>query len=282
MQVATTAQHHAMTEEHHPVHTPISRLELRVAYPGDGRDNPALAILVDGTELSQLPGSQLRFGGFPPDYMLGEPVPQPSESGTWVDSKVVDLSPLIQGTSARRVALYLCSCGIAGCGVIAPVVATDGDIVTWSDFRDYTGVFERPDDPVGDAEGRELPIPQIRFDARQYVAEVERAIADRTWESQSRATARILRAMLAEHDELIRGGDRQLGWVSHAWWHEGVGRFEIELRGTRVKASDRYQQFIVAMTAKFGTPTSRARSIVDRLLTVPVSEWHLRFPSRRL
>lgn len=271
-----------MTDEQNPVHPSNSKLELRVVYPSDGSDNPALSIFVDGKELSQLPGSQPRFGGFPPDDMLGAQVPVPDESGAWIDPTPDIVSPLIQGVNAQRVALYLCSCGVPGCGVIAPIIATDGDIVTWGDFRDYTGVFDRPDDPVNDAEGHELSISQLRFDARQYRAEVERVITDRSWESQSRMAARILRAMLSEHEELLQDSDRRLGWVSYAWWQKGAGRFEIELQGAGKNGSDRPQQFLVGMTAKYGTPTSRARSIVDRLLAEPVGQWHLRFPSRRL
>lgn len=234
-----------------------------------------LSILVDGADLSELPGSQPGFGGFGADEMLGTPIPAPIESGEWRDPASALSSPLLQ--DARRVALYKCSCGEPGCGVIAPILATDGEVVTWSDFRDYTGVFSRPDDPADDAEGRPLPIPQVRFDARQYEAEVERAIADRSWESPSRITARVLRAMLAQHEELLRASDRRLGWVSFAWWAEGAGLFAIELRRAQPASRRPEQQFVLAITAKYGTPTSRARSIVDRLLAIPVEEWHTRF-----
>ena len=266
-----------MTEEQYPVHPPVSRLDLRVVFPDDLRDRPVLSVLVDGVELSELHGSHSGFGGFSPDEMLGTPEPIPLETGEWVDPPLSHVSPLVQGTSARRVAIYLCSCGVAGCGVIAPVIATDGNVVTWSDFRDFTGVFDRPDDLADGIEGNALPMEQVRFDALQYQREVARVTGDRSWESPSRVTARVLRAMLAEHDELLRAAGRTLGWVSFIWWEERADRFAIELVRSR---EPRHQQSLIALAAKYGTPTSRARSIVDRLLRVPVEEWHTRFPYR--
>ena len=55
-------------------------------------------------------------------------------------------SPLLPEDMGRRVAVYRCSCGEAGCGVIAPVIVAspDGTRISWVDFRDYVGVFIGP------------------------------------------------------------------------------------------------------------------------------------------
>jgi hypothetical protein len=257
-----------MVDEHNSL---PSRLDLRVTFPKDLADNPLVTILIDGIDLDYV------YVGFPANEILGSPVPIPLESGEWVDPPEPSESPLAARELGARIAVYQCSCEVAGCGSMAPIIARDGDWVTWTDFRDYTGVFDRPGDPSDDSQGRPLERKQLRFDAQQYDAELARAVADRSWESPSRVTARILRAMLAEHEDLLANSNRRLGWVAPAWWQGGAGRFAIELR----ELGDERQQYIVAVGAKFGTPTSRARSMVDRLLTVPVESWHKRFIDNR-
>lgn len=93
------------------------------------------------------------------------------------------LGVLIPDDAGGRVALYQCSCGIAGCGVIAPyVVASPGRRrISWVDFRDYAGVFAGPVEPlVADYEGTPWDLPDIHFAYDQYVIEVQRASNDRS------------------------------------------------------------------------------------------------------
>lgn len=255
-----------------PARPSLSRLGLRVAFPPDGRDAPELAISVDGIDLAELSGAPSGFRGFPVDDVLPPPRVELEDEG-WHEGDAVD-SPLLH--TGRRIAVYACSCGVAGCGVIAPVIATDGDIVTWSDFRDVVGVFDRPDDVVPDLETGFLDIPQVRFDRAQYESEVARAASDRSWESPSRVTARIVRAMLLQHDERIREAGLRLGWVASAFWSASVGRVEFSLEPLAGGSN-----FVVGLGAKFGTPFSRARSMVDRLLEHPVADWYRRFPAGR-
>jgi hypothetical protein len=77
----------------------------------DRPDRPVVQILVDGRKAfaDQLPGWQ----GFDPADMLG------------------DQSPLLPEDLGRRVAVYRCSCGIAGCGVIAPGDHAQGTGCCW-------------------------------------------------------------------------------------------------------------------------------------------------------
>ena len=85
-----------------------------------------LTIKVDGVDRFAAVASDWR--GFDPGQMLGP------------------LSPLIPEPFGRRVALCRCSCGEAGCGVMAPLIveSPDGRTISWLDFRDYVGVFGGP------------------------------------------------------------------------------------------------------------------------------------------
>lgn len=143
-------------------------LRLRVNADPERPDQPVVTVLVDGED--RLAGlGRTGFVGFHPAEILG-----PDQ-------------PLLPTDPPRRVAVYRCVCGIAGCGCVAPVIARDGGQVTWSDARDYTGVFDGPTlEPgyrPGPDEGTVLDLPVLRFDAHQYEEEVRRAGADRTWES---------------------------------------------------------------------------------------------------
>ena len=141
---------------------------LRFLVLDDRPDWPVVQILADGREAfaDQLPGWQ----GFDPEDMLG------------------DQSPLLPEDQGRRVAVYRCSCGIEGCGVIAPVImpSPDGRRVSWVDFRDYTGVFAGPTASGTDRfDGRPWPIQDLHFDRSQYIAEIRRASGDRSWETRA-------------------------------------------------------------------------------------------------
>lgn len=77
----------------------------------------------------------------------------------------------------RRVALARCSCGEAGCGVIAPVIvgSVDGRTISWIDFRDFVGVFDGPLATwTTDWEGVPWPIPDLHFDSDAYLREIHR------------------------------------------------------------------------------------------------------------
>lgn len=161
----------------------LSSLSLVVA-SHDGRPNlPDVDIHVDGRPafFDVAPG----WKGFDPDHMLGAD------------------SPLLPVPGGRWVALNRCTCGEPGCGTIAAWVEPSGDgtRVTWSNFRDFVGVFHHPlVDEITKAEvahSKPWGLPPMHFDRASYVTEVERANADRTWETPARRTARLLRERLA-------------------------------------------------------------------------------------
>src|SRR5262249_39779261 len=136
---------------------------------------PAVRVLVNGREpfAAAAPG----WRGFDPAEVLGP------------------RSPLLPADQGRRVAVYCCSCGEAGCGGIAPAIVPSphGRRGSWVDFRDYVGVFVGPGTQVVDGdEGRPWDLPDLHFDREQYIAEIERASLDGSWETGRRKTARLV------------------------------------------------------------------------------------------
>lgn len=237
----------------------VRRIDLRFDVPaGQPADYPVVTVLIDGEDL--LTSTRPGFAGFGPEEMLGPD------------------SPLLPAHPWRRVAVYRCSCGIAGCGVIAPPIInrTDGRIV-WTDFRDYTGVFDGPtveSDPDG---GHELNQRDLVFDARQYAAEVGRASADRTWESARRLTARLLKADLIDANEVLAAAGYELDWVSPMWQVDEV--WELSLSTGPRGIGDR-QQLLLELTTPPGEPADRAHAMAARLLALPAIEWPTAFASR--
>lgn len=218
----------------------------------DRPDWPSVTIRVDGDEPFAAVASGWR--GFDPAQMLC--------SG----------SPLMPTDGDRRVAVYRCSCGEAGCGVIAPLVVAspDGKRISWVDFRDYTGVFIGPVGPESaDLEGRPWNLPDLHFDRDQYVAEVTRACADRSWETSRRRTARVVSEILLPR-ELVAPPNLPLRGVSPAFGQEGVilnfyrrGRdpqFQVE------------QQFL-RLSSDSPDPDRAAEDIVEQLLAVAPADW---------
>lgn len=193
--------------------------------------------------------------GFDPDAMLGND------------------RPLLPAAPWRRVAVYCCSCGEAGCGVVAPLVALGSDgIVRWTDFRDYTGVFAGPtveNDPDG---GREHGLPKLQFDRAQYEAELRRATDDRTWETERRATARLVQQRLeserSRFDELGFG----LDWVAP---ERSADALLISLT-----KDDRQQLLSIPFDGE--SPDTRAGKMTAALWTTPPAEWPTIFAPSRL
>lgn len=234
----------------------VSLFTLKI-HAGENPDWPVVRVLVDGSDLVRevAPG----WLGFDPDDILGP------------------ASPLLPGTEGRRVAVYRCSCGEAGCGTIAPVIESSPDQrhVLWQDFQDYVGVFFRPLATTPDTDltglGRPWKLPDLRFDARQYADEIARTSQDRTWESPGRRTARFLHGLLAPLD-LRLPPDLPLREVLPAW--EGTG---VAVRFGREYADGTLDQQELRLTSANHDPARAARDIADQLRSTSPDEWLLRF-----
>ena len=115
-------------------------------------------------------------------------------------------------------AVYRCSRGKPGYGVIAPLIVPGpgGRRVSSTDFRNYVGVFAGPVNHAGGGEGTPWGRPDLHFDREQYGAEIEHASRDRNWETGRRKTARLVYEHL-EPPGLILSPDLRLAGASPAW-----------------------------------------------------------------
>lgn len=236
-------------------------LSLRVM-SHDGRPNlPDVDIHVDGRPafFDVAPG----WRGFDPDDILG--------AG----------SPLLPVPGGRWVALNRCTCGEPGCGTIAAWVepSGDGSRVTWSDFRDFVGVFHRPlvdeIDEVDVAHSKPWDLPPMHFDRASYVAEVERASADRTWETPARRTARLLHERLALTEPMLPGG-LTLAWVTPMWEGGGDG-VVLGFQRLLVDRPWGIEQQFLRLTSSLLDPAGAADELAERLASVPVERWAAEF-----
>ena len=237
----------------------VSVLQLQFLVLGNRADWPVVQVLVDGREafVDELPGWQ----GFDPGDMLG------------------DHSPLLPEVHGRRVAVYRCSCGIEGCGVIAPVImaSPDGQRGSWVDFRDYTGVFTGPTAPdTGRLDGRPWPFQDLHFGRRQYVAEIRRVSGDSSWETSRRVTARLVADGLRAQD-VVLPADLRLQWAAPTWNADGV---ELSFED-RPPGGESFRQVLLRLDSAHSEPEQAAHDILSRLQAIPVSEWGTRFGSQR-
>lgn len=167
---------------------------------------------------------------------------------------------LVPQDPPRRIALYGCGCGEFGCSTIAGLVAREGDLVAWRDFRTVTGAYagplpapadlpdplRAPTEPFEDPYGsRRLPVPDLVFDGAQYDSEVDRATADRSWEARSTAVCRL-------------AGGRLDGWV--LWSDDG----DVVHLTRDFHAAD------VVLTLPAGDPDDLVAALADVLRTPEV------------
>jgi hypothetical protein len=249
---------------------PLNDLRLKVVLPENGDDDPRVSILVDGTDRLRHVG-RAGWRGFGPAELF--------------DSKDV----LVPGEIPRRVAIYQCSCGDPGCGSLAPVIERGGkNQIKWTDFQDFTGVFDGPvtlnDPETGDpfADGILVAAKDLVFDRQAYEAEVLRAMADRSWESDGRKTARLLQGLMkdVEITRLEAAGIELVG-VTFNWFSTKGPSWNLELRPTQLtNTRHRLKQTLLTLKTVKAPPEVQANSLLDRLQSTPVSKWASQFPFR--
>lgn len=231
----------------------LSLLTLRFDVPDDRPDWPVLTIRVNGEDPFEDVAKDWR--GFDPGKMLG-----PS-------------SPLVPDDAGSRVAVYRCSCGEPGCGVIAPFIVASPDHrrISWVDFRDYVGVFVGPIEPAAaDYDGKPWDLPDIHFDRDQYIAEVQRATNDRSWETPPRLMARLLEERVRPMD-LVVPPNLTLRWVSPAWDDEGV---LLSFEHVAREGDDwQYSQQILHLASTERDPAAAAEDMAGQLLATSPGDW---------
>jgi hypothetical protein len=235
----------------------LSVLALGFEVFDDRPDWPVLTIRVDDGD--PFAGVAAGWTSFDPGEMLGAD------------------SPLLPDDVGRRVAVYRCSCGEAGCGVIAPwiVASPDGRRVSWADPRDYKGVFMGPVEPTSaNHAGTVWNLPDLHFDRAQYVAEVERARRDRSWESARRRTARLVSEHLMPLG-LEAPPNLPLVRVGTPHGQDGVVlNFIRSIRDPDI----RFEQRRLRLTSQDDDPERAAASMVEQLLAVDPVDRAQAFP----
>ena len=241
-----------------------SQLEIRVEnryFEATEITVPVAQILIDGIDLFSgvAPNG---FVGFDPDKLLG-----PDD-------------PLLPTEPARRVAVYRCSCGEPGCGVVAPVISGSDTEVRWTDFRDFTGWFDSPlpeDEPEDEPEdGRPLAIRELTFDTSEYRREVHRAASDRRWETPTRQTARFLKGLLEDRSDLLAQSGLKLDWVFPSFRSDtsvSVSFRDFDHRYVQRPVS----QVVVTLAAGPGIPEDRAAEMIGALFSKRPEQWSTDF-----
>ncbi|MFJ9933854.1 hypothetical protein ACIRSJ_12080 [Streptomyces virginiae] len=153
-------------------------LDLSIVCPPPNEGGIEVRPIVNGRDLlaDVLPGGVggSRYLGVGPSFLLGSD------------------GPLAATATPHEARLAWSGCGVEECcGSLYMTVTRAGDHVAWSGWRDPAN--------------QDVTLPELRFTAAQYEAEVLRAGEDRSWEWPARAVARLLEAGLrGRGDWLLR------------------------------------------------------------------------------
>lgn len=163
--------------------------------------------------------------------------------------------PLIAASEPREVRLAEADCTEGCCGALYVTIRRDGDHVIWNEWRN----------PYED----EVDLPEFRFDAQEYGAEVERATKDHNWEWPARTVARLLEQDLRERKEWLARWECELGAVS-AWPSEpdqiNLFLFHPVHPGRSVIREDRpWLQFGMVLAVSSDDPADQTARLVEQL-----------------
>ncbi|MEU9998467.1 hypothetical protein [Streptomyces sp. NPDC050848] len=208
-------------------------LHLRIVCPPPGQGALEVRPIVSGRDLLA--------NGF--DRGIGASPQQLLDTG----------GPLHATATPHEVRLAGAGCGEEGCcGALYVTVARDGEQVVWTGWRD----------PADNG----LHLPEMRFGAEQYEAEVRRAEADRAWEWPGRVVARRLEARLKACGEWLARWECEVEavWSSR----EDPDRIYVVLMHSPAGPAegDRpWLQFGVTLPIKTDDPTGQAERLEAQL-----------------
>jgi hypothetical protein len=151
-----------------------------------------------------------------------------------------------------EVRLAEADCTEGCCGAIYVTVRHDGDQVVWSDWRN-------PDEPS-------VELTEMRFDAGQYRAEVERAAADLSWEWPARTVARLVETGLRARPDWSARWECELTGVS-TWRPDEANVLLIHPGRDAMSRHRPWLQFRVVLAITADDPADQAARHVERLLT---------------
>ncbi|WP_181957443.1 hypothetical protein [Streptomyces paludis] len=163
--------------------------------------------------------------------------------------------PLIAAEAPHEVRLAQARCAEGCCGALYVTIRRESDHVVWGPWRN----------PADDG----MNLPELRFDAVQYRAEVERAVADRGWEWPARTVARLLEAELLARTDWLTRWECELQGV-FAWPGDGNGdRVVLRLLHpgrAAITAERPWLQFQLRLAVSPGDdPSVQAARLADQL-----------------
>ncbi|WP_406530401.1 hypothetical protein [Streptomyces sp. I8-5] len=217
------------------------RIEATVLDPVDP-DIVETRVLIDGRPL--VPAAFGRGGAHAPEYLL-------------------DSGRLRATDEPREVQLAEAYCTEGCCGALHVTIRRDGDHVIWSDWR-------RPAPPPSLLPARELP--EYRFEAAAYDAEIARAENDHSWAWPARKTARLIAAGVRDRPDLLTRWDVEQGWIGTDFRDRDRTVVTLAHRAgpsAGQGAEDAHRQHLVWHVPDDGTtPEHRAAAALHRLATV--------------
>ncbi|MGW2593240.1 hypothetical protein ACWCXC_23630 [Streptomyces sp. NPDC001515] len=155
----------------------------------------------------------------------------------------------------REVCLAEAYCSEGCCGALYVTIRREGDGVRWYGWR-------CPAPPPSPLHPRELP--ELRFDAAAYDAEVARAERDDSWTWPARRTARLVVAALRDRPELLERWGVRLSWAGTEFRNP-----EVTALSLLYDRGDGYDAQYLWLLPDDGTPPEdRAAAVLERLATV--------------
>ncbi|WP_329306597.1 hypothetical protein OG322_16705 [Streptomyces sp. NBC_01260] len=210
------------------------RIETVVRDPVEP-DTVEVRLLIDGRPL--VPEFFGRGAAHPPEWLL-------------------DSGRLRATEEPHEVQLAEAHCTEGCCGALHVTIRRDGDEVVWSDWRCP------PPPPSSPLHTRELP--EYRFDAAAYDAEVTRAESDHSWTWPARRVARLIAVGLRDRPELLSRWDVRLGWVGTDF--RDRDRTALSLLYAGEDGSSRHYLWHIPDDGT--APKERAAAVLHRLATV--------------
>ncbi|GAA4878546.1 hypothetical protein [Saccharopolyspora cebuensis] len=215
-----------MTEE-------ISHFALRTVVPDPSAAGAVVQVrpMVDGVDVVAVDCPEERAAG--PDELL-----RPD-------------GPLVATAGPHEVRLAEAECTEQCCGALYVTIRRDGEHVVWSGW-----------DPPAI---RENSLPEFRFDARQYQAELDRAWSDRSWEWPAATVARLLEQDLHRQVEWLERWDCSSPSVrAYPWERDRITLYFMHPRQGDLR--DPRLQFRIVLRVFEADPAAQAERIAGLLL----------------
>ncbi|MFF4819309.1 hypothetical protein ACFY2K_32595 [Kitasatospora sp. NPDC001309] len=161
-------------------------------------------------------------------------------------------APLHATDVPREVRLAEAGCTEGCCGAVYVTIRREGQHVVWSGWRN----------PVTE----EVDLPEFRFDAGQYEAEIHRATTDRSWEWPARTVARLLEERLREHTDWPAAWDCELDGVSAwPWEPDRITVFLFHPGRSAIREGRPWLQFRMTVAISGDDPADQAERLEARL-----------------